>query len=56
MNLSDAYVKVNEVLETVEVQLDKKTLRRLKLGEKEYRSGKYKVARTEQEIDKVLSS
>jgi exonuclease VII small subunit len=55
-DLAEASAKVNEVLETLEVKLDKQTLRRLKLGEKEYRTGKYKVARTQAQIDKVLST
>ena len=55
-DLAQATAKVNEVLETLEVQLDKRTLRRLKLGQKEYRIGSYKLARSEAEIDKVLSA
>ena len=43
----EASTKVNEVLETLEVQLDRQTLRRLKTGEKEYRTGRFKVAREE---------
>ena len=35
-----ASIKVNEVVETLEVQLDKETLRRLKIGEKDYRLGR----------------
>ncbi len=54
-DLAEASAKVNVVLETLEVQLDKQTMRRLKLGEKEYQQGKYTVARTEAEIEKVLS-
>ena len=39
----------------MEVQLDKQTLRRLRLDEKEYMSGRYKIARIRAEIDKVLA-
>lgn len=51
-----ASIKVNEVIETLEVQLDKETFRRLKIGEKEYSRGSFKVARNAAEIDRVLSS
>ena len=56
MELVAASIKVNEVVETLEVQLDKETLRRLKIGEKEHSRGQFKVARNATEIDKVLSS
>jgi hypothetical protein len=55
-DLAEASTKVSAVLETLEVQLDKQTMRRLKIGEKELKSRKYKLARTEAQIDKVLSS
>lgn len=54
--LFEASLRFHEVVETLEVQLDKETVRRLKIGEKEYRQGKYKVASTRQKINKVLSS
>ena len=54
-DLLEASLRFHEVVETLEVQLDKETLRRLKLGKKEYKQGEYKVASTRQEIDKVLS-
>lgn len=54
-DLFEASLRFHEVVETLEVQLDKETVRRLKRGEKEYQQGKYKVASTRQEIDKVLS-
>jgi hypothetical protein len=55
-DLIEASIKVNEVVETLEVQLDRATMRRLKLGEKEYSKGEYKIARKSEDIDKVLSS
>ncbi len=51
-----ASIKVNEVVETLEVQLDKETVRRLKIGEREYSRGQYKVARNAAEIDRILAS
>lgn len=54
-DLLEASLRFHEVVETLEVQLDKETLRRLKIGEKEYKQGEYRVASTRQEIDKVLS-
>ena len=54
-DLLEASLRFHEIVETLEVQLDKETLRRLKIGEKEYKQGKYRVASTRQEIDKVLS-
>ncbi len=55
-DLLSASIKVSEVVETLEVQLDKETIRRLKRGEKEYGKGRFKTARTKQEIVKVLSN
>jgi len=54
-DLLEASLRFHEVIETLEVQLDKETLRRLKIGKKEYKQGEYRVASTQQEIDKVLS-
>lgn len=54
-DLFEVSLRFHEVVETLEVQLDKETVRRLKMGEEEYRQGKYKVASTRPEIDKVLS-
>lgn len=54
-DLLDASLRFHELVETLEVQLDKETVRRLKTGEKEYKEGKYRVASTHKEIDKVLS-
>ena len=55
-DLFEASLKFHEVVETLEVQLDKETVRRLKIGEREYRERKFKVASTPREIEKVLSS
>jgi uncharacterized protein YhaN len=48
-------VRFAEVLETVEVLVDKKTMRRIKLGEQQYRRKQYVAARGAQEIRRVLS-
>lgn len=53
-DLFEASLRFHEVIETLEVQLDKETVRRLKIGEREYREGKFKVASTPREIEKVL--
>jgi len=55
-DLFEASIRFHEVVETLEVQLDKETVRRLKIGEREYREGRFKVASTPREIEKVLSS
>ena len=49
-------LSLTELLETMEVALDKDTVRRLKLGELEYKKGNYVTASSREEIDKVLSS
>jgi len=54
-DLFKASLKFHEMVETLEVQLDEETVRRLKIGEREYRQGKYKVASTRQGIDRLLS-
>ena len=54
-DLFEASLRFREVVETLEVQLDKETVRRIKIGEKEYQQHKYKVASTRLEIDKALS-
>ncbi|MGH9922464.1 MAG: hypothetical protein ACRD38_06910 [Nitrososphaerales archaeon] len=43
-----------EVIERMEVLLDKETIERLKRGQKEYRAGKYTTA-TKTQVDKVLA-
>jgi hypothetical protein len=54
--LYEASVKFVQIIETMEVLLDKKTMRRIKLGEREYRRKAYILAREAEEIRKVLSS
>jgi len=54
-DLFEASLRFHEVVATLEVLLDEQTVRRLKMGEKEYRQGKYRVASTRREIDEVLS-
>lgn len=51
-----ASVRVAEILETLEVLLDKKTMRRIKRAEQQYRRMQYVVARGPREIRKVLST
>jgi len=53
--LFEASLRFHEVVETLEVQLDRETIHRLKRGETEYKQGRYKIARTRQEVEKVLS-
>ena len=47
-------LEFTEVVERMEVLLDKKTVYRLKRGEREYKSGKY-ITATKAEVDKVLA-
>jgi uncharacterized protein YhaN len=56
VGLYEASVKFEQIIETMEVLLDKKTMRRIKLGEREYRRKAYILAREAEEIRKVLSS
>jgi hypothetical protein len=49
-------MRFTQVLETLEVLLDKKTMRRIKLGEQQLRGKQYVTARGPKEIRKVLSS
>jgi len=51
-----ASVRFAELLETLEVLLDKKTMRRIKVGEQQYRRMQYVVAKGPREIRKVLST
>lgn len=51
-----ASVRFAELLETLEVILDKKTMRRIKLGEKQYRRKQYVISKGTRKIRKVLSS
>ena len=52
----EASLRFAEVLETLEVTLDQKTMRRIKTGEREFRSGKYITAKGTKAIRKVLST
>jgi len=54
--LYEASVRFEQIIETMEVLLDKKTMRRIKVGENEYRKKAYVLARNAEEIRKVLSS
>ncbi len=47
-------LEFTEVIERMEVLLDDKTVKRLKRGEREYKSGKY-ITATKTEVDKVLA-
>ena len=49
-------MRFTEILETLEVLLDKKTMRRIKLGEQQLRRKQYVIAKGPKEIRKVLSS
>lgn len=49
-------IRFAEVLETLEVLLDKKTMRRIKLGEQQFRRKQYITAKGSKEIRKALST
>ena len=49
-------IRFAEVLETLEVLLDKNTMRRIKLGERQLRRKQYVVARGPKAIRKALST
>jgi hypothetical protein len=51
-----ASVRFAELLETLEVLLDKKTMRRIKLGERQYKRTQYVVAKGPRQIRRVLST
>ena len=53
--LLEASIKVNEVVESLEVQLDKETMRRLKLGERQNSLSQFKVAKNPAEIDTIFA-
>ena len=55
-DLYEASVRFEQIIETIEVLLDKKTMRRINLGEKQYRKKAYVLARDAEEIRKLLSS
>ena len=49
----DTHEKINQILETLEVLMDEETLKRLKKGEKELKTGDYIDAKPE-EIAELL--
>jgi len=51
-----ASVRFAELLETLEVLPDRKTMHRIKLGEKQYKRLQYEVAERTREIRKGLST
>ncbi len=54
--LLESSLRLQELAETLEVQLDKKTLKRLKTGDRELKKRQYKAASSRQGIDRILSS
>ncbi len=54
--LYDTSVRVASLLETLEVLMDRQTMRRLKAGEKDYSKHRYAVAKGAAQIRKALSS
>ena len=54
--LYEASVKFEQIVETMEILLDKKTMRIIKLGKKQYQKKGYVLARDSEEILKALSS
>ncbi len=55
-DLLESSLRFQEVAETLEVQLDKKTVKRLKTGDKELKKRHYKTASSREDIDRILSS
>ena len=53
--LYDASLRVAGVVETLEVLMDKRTMRRIKMGEREYSKRQYVLAKGLAEIRKALS-
>ena len=53
--LYDASLRVAGVVETLEVLMDKRTMRRIKMGEGEYARHRYVLAKGLAEIRKALS-
>jgi len=56
VDLLESSLRFQEVAETLEVQLDKKTVKRLKIGDRELKKRQYKVASSREDIDRILSS
>ena len=55
-DLLESSLRMQEIAETLEVQLDKRTMRRLKIGESQLKGGQYKGASSREEIHRILSS
>jgi hypothetical protein len=55
-DLYDASVRFASVLETLEVLMDKSTMKRIKAGQRQYSKRQYVVAKSPSEIRKALSS
>ena len=53
--LYEASVRFEQIIEAMEVLLDKKTMQRIKLGEKQYRKKAYVLARDAEEVREFLS-
>ncbi len=51
-----ASVRFAELLETLELLLDKKAMRRIKLGEKQHKRIQYDIAKRPREISKAMST
>ena len=51
--IHDAPEKIDQILETIEVLMDGATLRRLKRGEEELKTGDY-IDATSEEIEEIL--
>ena len=50
----DAHEKIDQILETLEVLMDEETLKRLKKGEEELKTGDYVDAAEPEEIEELL--
>ncbi len=55
-DLVESSLRFQEVAETLEVQLDKNAVRRLRTGDRELKKRQYKVASSRGDIDRILSS
>ena len=51
--IHDAHEKIDQILETIEVLMDGATLKRLKRGEEELKTGDY-IDATSDEIEEIL--
>jgi predicted metalloenzyme YecM len=55
-DLLESSSRLQEIAETLEVQLDEKTVKRLRIGDKELKKRQYKTASGQEDIDRILSS